>query len=182
MHSKKRGKKNPPEEVDKALKASVLIYEESMVMDFQKKIHKIFSIFSFSFLFFFSAAFQVFRNHQQKYFFTFLQCKWVGEFSLAFHIDLLCVLYHLIACLASVSSIYTTTCRSITPLARSTGGLFGTFLWWAEYKSAPVKWLVTVQKHTFPFKLRKNRKQKPLQRKPEKGTPCPRIWGKSYDD
>lgn len=137
-------------------------------------------VFSFSIL----QLFRCLETTNRNIFFTFLQRKGVGEFSLDFHIDLLCVLYNLIACLASVSSIYTTTCRSIAPLARFTGELFGTFLWWTEYKCAPVKWLVTVQKHTSPFKLSENRKKKKksLQRQPEKGTPCPRIWGKFYDD
>lgn len=69
-------------------------------MDLQKNPQN-FSIFLFSFLFFYSAAFKVFRNHQQKYFFIFLQCREVDEFSLAFHTDLLCVFYNLIACLDS---------------------------------------------------------------------------------
>lgn len=143
-------------------------------MDFQKKIHNIFSVFSFSVLFLNSAAFKVFRNHQQKYFFTFLQCRGVGESLLAFHIDLLCVLYNLMAWLAYVSSIYTTTCRSITPLARSTGELLGTSLWWTEHKCAPVKWLVTVQKHTFPFKMRERAENKnPCRGSLRKGLPLP---------
>lgn len=183
MHSRKRSKKQ--HDVDEGLKASVLTYKQNEKKFWLWMSRKKSTTFSLSFPLVFSFfILQLLRclETTKKYFFTFLQCRWVGESSLAFHIDLLCVLYNLISWLLSVSSIYSTTCTAMAPPARSTGELLGTSLWWAQHKCAPVKWLITVHEHTFPFKLRESRKQKSLQRQPEKGTPCPRIWGEFYDN